>query len=301
MQSTKDDVLIAFHDWSLERVTGVAKRTDSLSFTEMALLNAANAFCGVPLSAADDQNSELDLSDDPSSSHSQLRARFCAAAHRIPSLSEVAALAEELGLLVIFELKPGITSARVAESLRELYDRHPYLLSRSAVMSFYPWLLYEVRRAAPHIPTVLLMNEHLLARACSDPHSSWHAESLLCRVPLAARAVDAVSWAAANTLLPWYLGLGGLAPHVCDITPERVLQWRTLGIAAGEKDALPERENFLYAWGVQVDSPLSCTRGRNDGDGSVRAQAENVAFAEDIVTGLRGLNVSFTPNVLPLP
>ena len=238
LQCSSDGILVSFHDWDLSRITGHDAHVDALTAAELQLLDAAHAFCAdqqfsqrhlnsAPAAAVDSDNDNSNAaaaSMNNQNNHGviraaagtdrqQLRQRFCngSAHHGIPSLHDAAALAEQLDLLLVLELKPGIAATHVPHALHALFTQRPSLYDRAVVLSFYPWLLYSVRARNPRIATGLLTHDRLLSDACTRP--DWGSR-LVCRVPLLPRLVDASLRFAARRLLPHYLGLAAAAPHL---------------------------------------------------------------------------------------
>lgn len=180
---TADGVLVAFHDVQTLRATGISGIVSQLTYSELQQLNAANFFCrssdltGITVRCVHESHSDTE----------QQIEEFCSAPHAIPTLEQVVHTAQELDLLLIMELKHGV-SISVGKRVAELYQKYPLLYDTGVVLSFYPWLLYAVRAADSRIPVVSLFSKTLLQGHCPRLGSNWR------RICVAASVIDPVIW-----------------------------------------------------------------------------------------------------------
>jgi hypothetical protein len=157
---------------------------------------------------------------------------------------------------------------------------------------------------------MLLFHNRVLRDACAN-RGDW-GQSVACSIPGVPAITDYLMWFTTVSVLPEYLGLGALAPHVSVVTPERVMSWRDRSrtpkvvalwaalrahgvrvwdavIVLGHwavTGQIPEQwqpaETFLYAWGADVVL------------NSDRVQAAAVRSMLD------QLDISYPPDALPL-
>uniref|UniRef100_A0A914WRB7 GP-PDE domain-containing protein n=1 Tax=Plectus sambesii TaxID=2011161 RepID=A0A914WRB7_9BILA len=123
LEFTKDDVPILLHDADVDRTTNGTGRIADLTWAEVKKLNAAAKF-----------------KDGKAFPHTP-----------IPTLDETVDFCMKRNLKIFFDVKA--PDRRAVKVLTGLYKKHSWLYENAAVCSFYPWLVYEVKRADNKIIT----------------------------------------------------------------------------------------------------------------------------------------------------
>ncbi|EDO48015.1 predicted protein [Nematostella vectensis] len=131
---TRDGVPVIIHDSSVDRTTDGVGNVSDMDFEQLRLLNA-------------------------SARHST-REQFpneC-----IPSLEETISTCINLGLQMYIDVKKFTEANKVANCLKDVFARYE-LYDKAMVCSFYPNVIFEVRRADPNILTALTWRKHVIA------------------------------------------------------------------------------------------------------------------------------------------
>uniref|UniRef100_A0A914W3C0 GP-PDE domain-containing protein n=1 Tax=Plectus sambesii TaxID=2011161 RepID=A0A914W3C0_9BILA len=123
LEFTKDDVPILLHDADVDRTTNGTGRIADLTWAEVKKLNAAAKF-----------------KDGKAFPHTP-----------IPTLDDTVDFCMKRNLKIFFDVKA--PDRRAVKVLTGLYKKHAWLYENAAVCSFYPWLIYEVKRADNKIIT----------------------------------------------------------------------------------------------------------------------------------------------------
>jgi hypothetical protein len=88
---------------------------------------------------------------------------------RMPTLEEIIQFLEPTKLKLMIEIKERIRYKEMSRSIHRLYQKYPFLYSRSYCASFQPLNLYEIRLLNPHIITGFLfvhdLTTHLIRNA----------------------------------------------------------------------------------------------------------------------------------------
>ncbi|MFN0105028.1 MAG: glycerophosphodiester phosphodiesterase [Bryobacteraceae bacterium] len=170
---SRDLVPIVIHDETVERTTNGRGRVDALSVAELKRLDASN---GIPAFAGE----------------------------RIPTLEELIQLCLQLGMKIEIAIKGGVSdSDRIAREVRWLFAKYD-LYGRAFVSSFYPGVLYRLRREDPRIVTAHAMTSNATGNPLID--------RLLVSPPVTR-----------------FLGAGIIAPHRGLVSVNRMKEWQAAG------------------------------------------------------------------------
>jgi len=123
LEFTKDDVPIVLHDAEVDRTTNGTGSIADLTWAQVNKLNAAAKF-----------------KDGTVFPHTP-----------IPTLDQTVEFCIDKKLKLFFDVKA--PDQRAVDVLTKLYKKHPWLYDNAAVCSFYPWLVYQVKRVDRNIIT----------------------------------------------------------------------------------------------------------------------------------------------------
>jgi len=123
LEFTLDNVPILLHDADVDRTTDGTGRIVDLTWDQVSKLNAAAKF-----------------KDGTAFPHTP-----------IPTLNETVEYCMEKKLKIFFDVKA--PDHRAVATLTNLYKKNPWLYENAAVCSFYPWLVYQIKRADNKIIT----------------------------------------------------------------------------------------------------------------------------------------------------
>ncbi|XP_033631191.1 glycerophosphodiester phosphodiesterase 1-like [Asterias rubens] len=132
LEMTKDGIPVILHDATLDRTTDGMGPIKNYTLAEVVKLNAA--------------------------AKHPLRDQFAHAT--IPTLEEATVECLGLGLKIFFDVKDW--SDKMVNTLVDLYRRHPALYERAMVCSFFPPLIYKLRRKDSTILTGLTSSHNFL-------------------------------------------------------------------------------------------------------------------------------------------
>ncbi|XP_014671817.1 PREDICTED: glycerophosphodiester phosphodiesterase 1-like [Priapulus caudatus] len=166
---SKDDVPIVIHDDTVDRTTDGTGNISDLSLAELRRLNAAAKF------------------------------KQAVFPHEtIPTLDEALQECLHLGLKMFIDVKE--YDSRVFPVIQKAFRDYPKLYDQAMVCSFYPNVVYKVRKADPRIMTGLTWRPHFMSR--EGVYGRMRHVSMA--MQLLARAGDVIlEWLHENVL--WYL------------------------------------------------------------------------------------------------
>lgn len=217
---------VAFHDDTLDRLTGAVGLVASLTFTQLGKLDLATKH---PLSA-----------------------QFQGV--RIPKVQDFVAECLRLEMKVIIDLKswemPEETVALVAGLYRDL----PALRTRALVTSFFPHLLYRLRWSDPDIVVSLSTRPYFLSSSTYEGTDQGLRPRFTGITQAFARLCDWIfPWLLQNVLW-WLVGLSAVLVHKAEVSRQYVLDWRRRGIRvmAWTVNSPLEKEVMREVMGVTV-------------------------------------------------
>ena len=129
---TKDNVAVAFHDDTLDRMTTASGPISSYTYEEL---------------------SKLDLGVKHPSNMTGVR---------IPTVDQFISLCLSLNIKMIIDLKSWKSPRYTRDFIISLYNKYPGLSSNAMVTSFFPHLLYLLRSESPNITCSISSAPHLV-------------------------------------------------------------------------------------------------------------------------------------------
>ncbi|XP_059085274.1 glycerophosphodiester phosphodiesterase 1-like [Tigriopus californicus] len=148
---------------------------------------------------------------------------------RLPSVDAFVSECLALNLKMIMDLKSYREPEKTARFAIELFQRFPGLYSRMLVSSFFPHLIYLIRRQDPKIVGCLAWRPGFLAyQHYGPPLNGPRFDSPLQHY--LARAGDVVLQWSVHEFLWYFLGLSAVAIEKNVLTPEYVQLWRERGV-----------------------------------------------------------------------
>lgn len=165
---TSDGVPILLHDYSVDRTTDGSGNICDLTWKHVQTLNAAHK-------NASSQGFE-----------------------KIPTLEETAQACLNLGLKMYIDCKAD--AKRTASVMAALFKKYPDLYTEALVCSFYPQVIYMVRRADPNIVTALIHRPWFL---CKNQDGSWQKDKPVWKRPFLYVLDVILAWGHKSFL--WYL------------------------------------------------------------------------------------------------
>eukprot|EP01063_Lacrimia_lanifica_P038390 TRINITY_DN8170_c0_g1_i1.p2 TRINITY_DN8170_c0_g1~~TRINITY_DN8170_c0_g1_i1.p2 ORF type:complete len:309 (+),score=73.80 TRINITY_DN8170_c0_g1_i1:149-1075(+) len=165
---------------------------------------------------------------------------------RVPTLSDVVALAKAEGLKLVVELKGWLNTRRQTEAVLAILGAEGYL-NECMIISFNPAHIYTVRSLSPTLPTAFI---------ASDDAFAHHARKygLRALLPLAWAADYIYRQAALRpSLLPALLGSTTISAHYPNITSDVVARARRAGLTTNAWTVNCQQEAWrLRALGVNL-------------------------------------------------
>jgi glycerophosphoryl diester phosphodiesterase len=167
---------------------------------------------------------------------------------RLCTLEDVIAVCREHDLRVLIELKP---TPGANKKQRELYvrkildtfERHDdFLYDRAMVISFSPFLLYQLRCANPKIAVIQLSRPDLISLVVTTHGESKSAPFWLKLLPLP--VADRLTHFVLYSVAPWVIGASAVGVPYTSYSDVEVHRWT-------------HRKMFLYLWGFSA--PETCT------------------------------------------
>jgi glycerophosphoinositol glycerophosphodiesterase len=209
---SKDSHPVLLHDDTVDRTSNGHGRVDELTFEQLRVLDFGGKF-----------GPEF-------------------AGERIPTLHEALDLCEELDLVLFLELKGGSTD-QVMQVVKLLFQERPHLSDKVCVVSFWPWLLYKVRRVDSNIMCGLTLRSRVLQYQLSgEPRNQELWKHIL------AGLVDRLMFWSTHTWLWRLLGISLLLPHKDDILKKRIdtAEWygRGVQLVTWTVNSRAEKEHF---------------------------------------------------------
>jgi glycerophosphoinositol glycerophosphodiesterase len=166
---------------------------------------------------------------------------------RLCTLEDVVAIAKENDVRLLIELKPtpGATRAQrrmYVNKVLEVFAKYDdFLYDRASVISFNPFLLYQLRRQDPKIAVIQLTRPDLISLVVATPGETKAAPIWLRLLPLS--LADKVTHFVLYSVAPWVIGASGVGlPYTC-FSDVEVLRWS-------------HRKVLTYLWGFP--NPETC-------------------------------------------
>ncbi|XP_057291670.1 glycerophosphodiester phosphodiesterase 1-like [Hydractinia symbiolongicarpus] len=197
---TKDGVPIIFHDDSIDRVTNATGKVNQMLYEDMKNVNAAAKF-NYTLTKDGKSNIEFE---------------------KIPTLTEVVELCMKYNLLIDLDVKGN--PHKTAFALKELLQTVPNAPNFVLVTSFFPGVIYQIRKQCPQYQTGLIWRYHFMAREISGrPRFSWYITPFL-------DICDKLAEVLIHTYLPDFLGVSVVAMQKDHLSKRYINKWRENGI-----------------------------------------------------------------------
>ncbi|KAF5273414.1 hypothetical protein FQA39_LY07431 [Lamprigera yunnana] len=198
---TADDVPVVFHDETLERVANSDKTISKTLWADL---------------------SKIDISV-----HHPYKDKF--ANTRIPTLHETVAQLLVADQRMFIDIKT--TNGKIIDIILDLYEKYPSLYSMAVVSSFFPNIIYYIRRSNPKIVCSLAWRPHCFANvtySASEGKSERRSSNL----------VKHFLFTICDNLHEWLLprltynilGLSFVLLHKDVVSPEVVANWKEKGV-----------------------------------------------------------------------
>jgi len=194
LEFTSDGMAVILHDDTLDRTTDGTGRIDQTTWEQVQKLNAAAKFTG----GVREFKKE-----------------------KIPTLEETLQLGMELGMKMFIDVKT--THELVVPTITKMFRKYPELYNTTSVCSFYPTVVYQVKRADPNIITGHTWHIAFITHTNTERKQRRHVglfkqigAEILQRVYL---------WSLHNWLWKW-TGINLVLAHHEEVTREYVEMWR---------------------------------------------------------------------------
>lgn len=200
---TRDGVAVVFHDDTVDRLCTESGRIDQMTWSQVQKLDIAAKL-------PEKQREEFGVT-------------------HIATLDEMVEECLKLDMLFVIDIK--CNDRRAVSTILALYEKHPEMYGTAMVSTFYPHLIYLLRRCDPKIVGCMAWESHFFSYDDYSPEdgpSGRKHQSL--PVHLAARAADALLTLLYWDVLPYLCGLSVLLAYKDDVTADRVAwlrKWRT--------------------------------------------------------------------------
>lgn len=145
---------------------------------------------------------------------------------KIPSVEEVVELCASLGLKMIIEIKKGSNSEETAQYLKNLFSSYQ-LYDRALVCSYFPGVIYKVRKTDPKIITALVWWRDSMSYIITGGKELFEIDS---SIKVSFLSFFDRIW---EVFLPWYYDFLGVPilscakEHVC---ADMLEVWRGYGV-----------------------------------------------------------------------
>ncbi|GMR62406.1 hypothetical protein PMAYCL1PPCAC_32601, partial [Pristionchus mayeri] len=198
---SKDGIAVIMHDDNLDRTTDLTGPVREKTLTELRAASLAAKFAR----------------------HNSSPVSGSVPREGVPTLEEVVQFSVKNNIRMLFDVKD-YSDEMVGIIVKLFADYNLY--NRAIVCSFYPWVIYKVKRASPGILTGLTWRQHFFAFSDLDAQVpryfglSHHAATF----------VDAVYLFMLKTWLPTFLGADMLLTNEKDICPAYVNAMREKGM-----------------------------------------------------------------------
>ncbi|GMT06761.1 hypothetical protein PENTCL1PPCAC_28935 [Pristionchus entomophagus] len=198
---SKDGIAMLMHDDLLERTTDLTGPVKEKTLVELRAANLASKFAR----------------------HNSSPASGSVPREGVPTLEEAIQFAVKNNIRMLFDVKD--YSDEMVGIIIKFFEEYN-LYNKAIVCSFYPWVIYKVKRASPGILTGLTWRQHFFAFSDLDA-----------QVPryfglshFAAQFVDCTYLFMLKTWLPTFLGADMLLTNEKDVCPAYVNAMREKGM-----------------------------------------------------------------------
>jgi len=225
---TKDGVPVIIHDSTVDRTTDGHGKVCDFTYEQIRRLNA--------------------------SAKHPLGERF--PNERIPCLEEVVDLCISLGLQMYIDVKAATQSGRAAEVLKELFTRHQ-LYDKAMVCSFYPNVIFQVRRADPNILTALTWRKMFIANeSYSGPsrYKEWWKQLL---APL----LDSIWELHLHSWVYDFLGVSVFLSHTAHFSRDYLKEWQDKGVSVVLWTVNHSAEKDYFSGVLRCPIMTDCVKG----------------------------------------
>ncbi|XP_065343714.1 glycerophosphodiester phosphodiesterase 1 [Cloeon dipterum] len=203
---TVDGIPVLFHDKSLLRMCEVDKKINDITWEELSILDISTTH---PLSRN-------------------------YAGEQVPKLEEAIEECLKLDLRVFIDLKDNDT--RVLIAVLNMFEKYPDLQARAVITSFYPNLIFWVRRAVPGVvcalswrPGLIAFEDYTYSRSVGGPYRRRYPVFWQHAVAVVADVIH--RWCLFN-IYDFLLGISAVIVHKDCLSPDQVRHWRKRGIRA---------------------------------------------------------------------
>ncbi|KAJ3666138.1 hypothetical protein Zmor_001592 [Zophobas morio] len=198
---TKDDVPVVFHDYNLERMTDLKMMISEHTWSDL-------------------------LNIDISVKHI-FKDRFSRT--NIPTLEQTVTQLLDCGQRMFIDIKDN--NRKIVKIIHNLFEQHPHLYSRAVVSSFYPTVLYLIRKGNPKIVCSMAWRPHVFAYESYNyplgkgPRRSkeWYKHYFL-------ELCDVIHGWALPRIIYYFIGLSAILLHKDVINGKTILNWRDRGV-----------------------------------------------------------------------
>lgn len=195
---TKDGVPVIIHDSTVDRTTDGTGKVSDFTYEEIKRLNAS-----VKHPLGDKFPNEC-----------------------IPHLHEVVDLCLSLGLQMYIDIKAATQANRAANTLKDIFASHQ-LYDKAMVCSFYPNVIFQMRRADPNVLTALTWRKHIVAKTSYDGPSrfkEWWKQLL---TPV----LDRIWELHLHSWVYDFLGVSVFLSHAAHLSRDYVKEWQDKGVS----------------------------------------------------------------------
>ena len=198
---TSDNVAVVFHDDDLERITGKSGKITQITFAELRKLNAT-------------PRDHLFKEDFPE--------------EKVPTVDEFVDLCLELDLKMIIDVKTWTQPELTSKVILDLFKKRPEMYSKAIVSSFFPHLVYLIRRNDPKVIAAMAWRPAFITYEGCKSDSRRRFSSL--PLHLAALLADVLLKWALHDFLWHFIGLSAVLIEKDSLTGGYLQQWREKGI-----------------------------------------------------------------------
>jgi len=230
---SKDGVPVIFHDDDVDRVTDHKGRLDSYTYNEILKFNAAAQHSYI-INKQGKQGIDFE---------------------KIPTLHEMVELCIQKNILINLDVK---SNARLTvAALKKVLIKYPNITNFMVVTSFFPHILYQIRKECPEFTVGIIWRYYFLSRTMTGERKhTWLLKYLVMSF------LDKMIELSMDTWLPDFLGVSLLSLHKNHLSERYVKQLRGDGyeVMTWTVNNIVDKEYFLKNLKVSIitDSILDC-------------------------------------------
>lgn len=225
---TKDGVPVIIHDSTVDRTTDGTGKVSDFTYEEIRRLNA--------------------------SAKHPLGDKF--PNERIPHLNEVVELCLNLRLQMFIDVKAATQAHKAAVVLKEIFSRYQ-LYDKALVCSFYPNVIFQVRRADPTILTALTWRKQFIANKDYEGVSRYK-EWWKC---LLAPVLDRIWELHLHSWIYDFLGVSVFLSHTAHLSREYVKEWQDKKVSVVVWTVNTSAEKNYFAGVLKCPILTDCVKG----------------------------------------